>query len=241
MKLRHDVEEPITEVLQVIQVNHKTYKTWSIPYFGDFWIIQMHDFAAFSILNSLLSRFVAKPIFATRCGLFDPIPLFFNVFFSKSWWSTAVACTPPISANALHLISAEKWEIFMASHTMLFFRIFRTSMLALCPTPVSENRCHGPTTVGGTSALIAKQNCSLSLQMQWSAIQIRIYMSKLWQAWELCLLRRWLVVQSSGGILFFWLASWAAEGEPSHMECRGWGPSPVRLTALRLTMLGQEN
>lgn len=101
---------------------------------------QMHDFAAFSILNPLLSRFVAKPIFATRCGLFDPIPLFFNVFFSKSWWSTAVACTPPISANALHLVSAQKWEIFMASHTMLFFRIFRTSMLALCPTPVSEFR-----------------------------------------------------------------------------------------------------
>ena len=45
---------------------------------------QMHDFAAFSILNSLLSRFVAKPIFATRCGLFDPIPLFFNVFFLKA-------------------------------------------------------------------------------------------------------------------------------------------------------------
>lgn len=176
------------------------------------------------LLQSLSLLLAAASLILFHC--------FSMCFFSKSWWSTAVACIPPISANALHLISAEKWEIFMASHTMLFFRFFRTSMLALCPTPVSENWCHGPTTVGGTSALIAKQNCSLSLQMQWSAIQIRIYMSKLWQAWELCLLRRWLVVQSSRGILFFWLASWAAEGEPSHMECRGWGPSSSSVNSI---------
>ena len=233
MKLRHDVEEPITEVLQVIQVNHKTYKTWSIAYFGDFWIISNAWFCRLFNLEFVTVSICCKAYLCYSLRLVWSYSIVFQCVFSKSWWSTAVACTPPISANALHLVSAEKWEIFMASHTMLFFRIFRTSMLALCPTPVSENRCHGPTTVGGTSALIAKQNSSLSLQRQWSAIQIRIYMSKLWQAWELRLVHKWLVVQSSRGIPFFWLASWAAEGDR-----RGWGPSSSLVNSIETPHAG---
>lgn len=113
------------------------------------------------------------------------------------------------------------------------FPHFNAGSLSNSSFGISENRCHGPTTVGGTSALIAKQNCSLSLQMQWSAIQIRIYMSKLWQAWELRLLRGWLVVQNSCGIPFFWLASWAAEGER-----RGWGPSSSSVNSIETHHVG---